>query len=48
MATEHPQSGIDTIERRLRAGPQIHPSAHVAANATVIGEVSLGEEASVW
>lgn len=32
----------------MRNGPRIHPSAHVASNATVIGEVSLGAEASVW
>ena len=48
MATEKEQSGIETVERRLRAGPQIHPTAWVAANATVLGEVSLGEEASIW
>jgi len=28
--------------------PQIHPSAYVADEATVIGEVILGERASVW
>ena len=48
MATEDQQTGVGTVERRLRAGPQIHSTAHVAPNATVIGEVSLGEEASVW
>ncbi len=48
MATEKEQSGIEAVEGRLRVGPQIHPSAWVAANATVLGEVSLGEETSIW
>jgi carbonic anhydrase/acetyltransferase-like protein (isoleucine patch superfamily) len=28
--------------------PRIHPSAWIAPTATVIGNVSIGEEASVW
>jgi carbonic anhydrase/acetyltransferase-like protein (isoleucine patch superfamily) len=28
--------------------PRIHPSAFVAPNATIIGNVTVGEEASVW
>ena len=28
--------------------PRIHPTAFVAPNATVIGNVSIGERASVW
>ncbi len=48
MGTEEKQTGLETIVRRLRAGPTIHPSVHLAPNATVIGEVSLGAEASVW
>lgn len=28
--------------------PEIHPSAYVAEDATVIGQVALGEGASVW
>ena len=39
---------MGTIAQRLRVGPRIHPTAFVAANATVIGDVSLGEKASVW
>jgi gamma-carbonic anhydrase len=39
---------VGTIAQRLRNGPRIHSTAYVAPNATVIGEVSLGEEASVW
>lgn len=32
----------------LGATPHIHPGAFVAANATVLGAVTLGEESSVW
>jgi carbonic anhydrase/acetyltransferase-like protein (isoleucine patch superfamily) len=32
----------------LHATPRLHPSAFVAENATVIGDVTLGEESSVW
>ena len=28
--------------------PNIHPSCYVASNATIIGDVILGEESSVW
>lgn len=28
--------------------PQIHPSAFIAPNATVLGDVTIGESASVW
>jgi len=28
--------------------PRIHPTAFIAPNATVIGNVTVGEEASVW
>jgi carbonic anhydrase/acetyltransferase-like protein (isoleucine patch superfamily) len=48
MASAHQQTGVETVARRLRAGPQIHPTAHLVPNAVVVGEVSLGEEASVW
>jgi carbonic anhydrase/acetyltransferase-like protein (isoleucine patch superfamily) len=34
--------------RRLQLGPRIHPSAFVVPNATVIGDVTLEEESSVW
>lgn len=36
------------MRQRLELGPRIHPSAYVVPNATVIGDVSLGEESSVW
>jgi len=42
------RSGVETVEQRLRAGPRIDPTAHIAPSATIIGEVSLGAEASVW
>lgn len=48
MEKERRLTGVSTIESRLRAGPQIDPTAQVAPNATVIGEVSLGAETSVW
>jgi len=41
-------SFADRIERYLGSTPQIHPSAFVAENATVLGDVRLGEESSVW
>lgn len=28
--------------------PKIHPTCYVASNATLIGDVNLGEESSVW
>jgi carbonic anhydrase/acetyltransferase-like protein (isoleucine patch superfamily) len=28
--------------------PQIHPSAYIAPNATIIGDVVIGAEATVW
>ena len=28
--------------------PQIHPTCYVTSNATIIGDVTLGEESSVW
>jgi gamma-carbonic anhydrase len=36
------------IEARLRLGPRVHPSVWVAQSATVVGDVTLGEESSVW
>ena len=28
--------------------PTVHPTAYIAPNATVVGDVTIGEEASVW
>ncbi len=36
------------MSRRLHYTPQIDPSAFVAPTATVIGDVALAEESSVW
>ena len=38
----------ERIERYLGTPPTIHPSAFVAPGATVVGDVTLGEESSVW
>jgi carbonic anhydrase/acetyltransferase-like protein (isoleucine patch superfamily) len=41
-----------TFDERIRtfldAPSQIHASAFVAGNATILGDVTLGEESSVW
>ena len=37
-----------TIYRLDDKVPRLHPSAWVADNATVLGDVELGEESSVW
>jgi carbonic anhydrase/acetyltransferase-like protein (isoleucine patch superfamily) len=42
------QTGVKSIARRLESGPRLHPRAWIAPGAVVFGEVSLGEEASVW
>ena len=36
------------MRERLAGGPTIHPTAFVVPNATVVGDVSLAEESSVW
>ena len=36
------------IDARLKLGPRIHPTAYVVPSATVIGDVTLMEESSVW
>ncbi len=41
-------TGLAGVAERLRRGPRIHPSAYVAPNATVVGDVTLEECASVW
>jgi len=38
----------DRLARYLDAKPNIHPTAFVAPGADLIGDVTLGEEASVW
>jgi carbonic anhydrase/acetyltransferase-like protein (isoleucine patch superfamily) len=41
-------TGLAGVAARLARGPQIPASAFVAPGATVVGDVMLGEEASVW
>ena len=36
------------VARFLGAAPTIHQTAYIAPGATVIGDVTLGEESSVW
>ncbi len=36
------------MDARLKLGPRIHQTAYVVPNATVIGDVMLMEESSVW
>jgi carbonic anhydrase/acetyltransferase-like protein (isoleucine patch superfamily) len=38
----------DRLARYLDAKPALHPTAFIAPGAAVIGDVTLGEEASVW
>jgi carbonic anhydrase/acetyltransferase-like protein (isoleucine patch superfamily) len=41
-------AGLAGVAERLRRGPRLHPSAFVVPTATVVGDVTLHEEASVW
>ena len=41
-------TGHDGIVARLKKGPTIHSSAWVVPGATVIGDVTLEEESSIW
>ena len=41
-------TGHAGLAQRLRLGPRLHPRAYVLPGATVVGDVTLGEEASVW
>ena len=36
------------IQRFLGTPPNVHPSAYIAPGATVIGDVTLGEQSSIW
>lgn len=38
----------DQIARHLGCSPVIHPTAFTAGNATILGDVTIGEESSVW
>jgi len=41
-------TGHSGIAARLKKGPTIHSSAWIVPSATVLGDVILGEESSVW
>jgi len=45
---DHLPTGPGGIAERLRLGPRIDPTACVVPGATVIGDVALGAESSVW
>jgi carbonic anhydrase/acetyltransferase-like protein (isoleucine patch superfamily) len=38
----------EQMARYLDAAPSIHPSAFIAPGAVIVGDVTMGEEASVW
>ena len=38
----------DRMARFFARKPTVHPTAFIAPGAVVIGDVTLGEEASVW
>jgi carbonic anhydrase/acetyltransferase-like protein (isoleucine patch superfamily) len=40
--------GLAGVEQRLRSGPRIDPTAWIAPGASVLGDVTIGEESSVW
>jgi len=41
-------TGPAGIAQRLALGPRLHATAFVAPGATLVGDVTLGESASVW
>jgi carbonic anhydrase/acetyltransferase-like protein (isoleucine patch superfamily) len=41
-------TGVAGIAERLQRGPRQHPSVFLAPSATVVGDVTLEEESSVW
>lgn len=38
----------ETISRNIRTAPRIAPDAYIAADATVVANVEIGSQASVW
>jgi carbonic anhydrase/acetyltransferase-like protein (isoleucine patch superfamily) len=38
----------EQMRRRLDAAPSIHPTAFIAPGAVIVGDVAVGEEASIW
>lgn len=41
-------TGLAGVTQRLQLGPRVAPSAFVLPTATVVGDVTLGSESSVW
>ena len=41
-------TGPAGMAQRLKLGPRLHPSAFVVPGATIIGDVTVGKESSVW
>lgn len=39
---------VETITRNIRTAPRIAPDAYIASDATVVANVDIGPEASVW
>lgn len=39
---------VATIGRNIRAAPKVAPDAYIARDATVVANVEIGPEASVW
>jgi carbonic anhydrase/acetyltransferase-like protein (isoleucine patch superfamily) len=48
LAPDPIPTGQPGLSARLKKGPTIHPSAWVVPGATVLGDVTLEEESSVW
>ena len=48
LETDPLPTGIAGVAQRLKLGPRVHPSACVVPTATVIGDVTLEAESSVW
>src|SRR5246127_5557180 len=48
IETDTLPTGHPGIAARLKKGPTIHSSAWVVPNATVLGDVVLEEESSIW
>lgn len=48
LADDSLPTGVAGIRQRLQLGPRIDPGAFVAATATVVGDVTLEPQSSVW
>jgi carbonic anhydrase/acetyltransferase-like protein (isoleucine patch superfamily) len=48
ISQDHIATGQAGMDARLKLGPRLHETAYVVPGATVIGDVTLMEESSVW